>query len=559
MIAKENVPEGYSVGASFNLGGFYAILAKAKTEKADEEKFAYVAGIFSADTKDLDGEILDQDGLAEGLKKFFVPLNANLDWEHGYSKAQDPDFLIGECVKFEPRTLQKNGVKHRAHWGVFRLFKQKKLAMKVLKHLEAGGKIGASVHGVKLVPTSGGGRVNKVAITRISLTPNPVNTDTDITLYDEFMKALNAQSGAAMIPEDLEGDAKPVLFARVKRLAENFLKQGLSPKETRKALADYFDENLKKGDLQMNNLSEVTADLTKALEADEVSEPTGEDKKALTFFEKAFSKLGYKLTKANANEEGEEEDEEGEGEEEFGKARAYLKGLKRESLIKMAKAAGIADDVKGKKADDVVDRLTAKLNKSGTVALVKKYRAEMDKAFDPELAAQDEALIKSIDEGVDVENTDAEGLDDELGEEVVTVGDEKSYKDLTKSISALERRVREDGHRYDEPICALGKAVVGIVERQKESDERFVAFCKALRLPAFDRTPLASTAKVDVTPKGAEQTLPVLHDNASTYASLQKAVVEGKLTAAQVAVTKNHMRKGEELPTDVEAILFPPQ
>lgn len=588
MLREEmptDIPKGYSRGEEFHLHGFYASLALEKAKEArevngEDTKFAYVAGVFSTDTRDLDGEILDQDGVSKGLKQYFQKLNSFVDWEHKYGETHDPDFLIGECVKFEPRTLRKkNGDTYRAHWGVFKLFKNKELTGKVLRHLDAGGKLGASVHGLKLAPTSGRGMVDKVMITRISLTPNPVNSETDIRRYDEFMKSLTATKGAAVVPEDLEGDAKTTLHDRVKKIAGNFMEHGMTVKETRKALAAHFGTQLEKGELKMETLKIVTDELNKALaEGEAPKEPNAEEAKTLTLLQKTFGKLGYTLEKANTGKgEGEEDksdDEENKGEgEAFGKATAYLKSLDRSTLLKMAHHMKMGDKVKGLEKGAMVDSLSKMLDKKGTIKLADEYQ-KMGKSVDDALAADDAKLLKALEEGT--ETGDFAALEAELGEgeEAAVVGDTVSYEALTKSINALARQAGKDRERYDEPMAALGKAMVGVMKRQKEADNRFIAFCKAVNLPAFDRTPMLETSDADrrVRKAVAEASgglagpvggnlAGIRHDGSEVIAALTKAVQEkgNALTPSQVALTKNRARKGESLPESIERVLFPTQ
>lgn len=566
QLDTASIPKDYSVGEAFRLDGFCGLLELVKAEEAKkkgaDDKYAYVAGIFSADTKDLDGEVLDQDGVSEGLRKYFAKLNCQVDWEHEYGNTKDPDALIGECLRFEPRIIKKSGKRHRAHWGEFRLFKKKKLAKKVLDHLDAGGKIGASVHGLKLA--TDGGRVNKVMITRISLTPNPVNTETSIKRYDKFMKSLTATAGAAITPEDLEGDAKKKLYGRVKGLARNFMEQGLSGQETKKALVSYFDEQLTKGELTMDDLKKAAVELAKSLEAEApktVEASTEEEKEAKTLLEKTFAKFGYKLVKANAkgDEADEDEDEEEEGET-FSKAATYLKSLDRTSLLKMCKAAKIADEVKGKKDGDMAEYLTKHLGNAGTVALVKQYRKACKSTVDTELAAEDEKLLKSLEAEEASIGGDAD-LDAEIGEEIMGVVSDESYKQLIKAVGSLRKTVETDRTRYDEPMLGLTKAVQVLLSKQKDDRVAFEALCKAIRLPAFNRMSLvSSTAKVADAqpPQGAGEG--TVRPQAEIEGALRKAVEEGKgnvLSAREVAVARNRGRRGAPLPKEIDKKLFP--
>lgn len=593
VLTLEQMPKGYQVGEEFDLGGFYAVLRKANEEEIgednekDEDKYAYVAGIFSADTKDLQGEILDQDGVAEGLKDYFVQLNSQVDWEHEYARTKNPSELIGECVRFEPRTLKKkgkNGAKYRAHWGLFKLYKKKKRAQEVLEHLDAGGKLGASIHGVKLVPTEKDGRIRKVAITRISLTPNPVNTETTITNYDKFMKSLTAAGGAAMTQEDLEGDGKTTQYedgkgkkkkvlARAKKMAGNLRKEGFSEKETRKAIVEHFGKHVTKGEFTMKDLAQATEEMEAALAKSVEEESSDKAAEGQTLIQKGLGMMGWATdAKGNLVRKASAEEDDEKANQIYTKAVEYLKGMERKSLLKMAYQMNGGKDVKGKNNDAIVGYMTKKLGKAGVCKMVGEHQKAAKSieaaTVDAELAVADDAILKSFEAEFD-ESPDpllAKSAGEDGNSAGVVLGDVLSYVDLTKSILGLAKAVREPAENtLEKPVALLMSALAKSVEMQKDTYALLKALIQGVQAPSFNRTAMVDTSRVPTTvaksfgAPAATGPMGEVHDYATTYPMLVKSAEAGKLTRNQVTVARNHLRKGEPLPDDVETILFPPQ
>jgi hypothetical protein len=285
LNAKERqeleIPKGYELGEDFELDGFVGAFRKATKEEqskgGDDDKFEYLSGIISAETQDLEGEEIDQQEVAKGLQEYFVKLNRQVDWEHKYGATQDPDFLIGDMPEHKLVSIKKSGQNYAAHWGLIRLFKKKEWAQKVLKHISAGGEIGASLHGARIVPKAGYDLTPKVAIVRVSLTPNPINTDSHVAKHKEFMKSLTAAKVAPLGKEDLEGNAHSNI-GKIKDIALKIRKKYNYDGKTCKAvLCKYFKEPIEKGELKMETLTQAITDAEKALKKS-TGEGEGESK-----------------------------------------------------------------------------------------------------------------------------------------------------------------------------------------------------------------------------------------------------------------------------------------
>ena len=548
----------------FDSLGFWASFTKAAKKDLpanfDTEKFYPLHGVFSAETKDLEGEILNQDGVEEGLKKYFFPLNAQIDWEHKYRETRDSKWLIGECFSFRPTTIKRGGKRYRALYGLFGLYKspKKEVARGVIDHIEAGGKLGASVDGARL---DGGkdndGVTKKVAILRISLTPNPVNTDTWIKKYDAFIKALTTAGAAPMGVQDLEGAA--VVRREIRDLRSAYVDLGMSEKEVTKNLAEHFGEHIKKGTITMSDLAKsaqeleaASSELLEGLAPHKEGEDGEDGSSKLT---KAISRLTKNLkslVKGKPSEDEGGEDEGDEGDEEYEKAVKAFTAYDRRKMVEMAKNYDAYDAMRGKKeAKDVVASLTAKLGKGGFVKMV--ANGTMDKS----LAMEDDALLKAL-EAESLEDADTPPGE---GDEVVVLGDTQDYQALTKAIGALQN----DRTAIKGGVAVLCKAIGVITEKLGEQERFFAALCKAMNFSLPSRAFQASSQAADGKDKGAG--IPVSPDKNAAARSkdvvlkalTEKQTGDSPLTSAEVSLVKSAVVLGQPVPDGISAKLFPVQ
>ena len=580
LIKNIDVPSGYEIQDFVELDGFSGCILKAirkAGDPEDDDTTAYVAGIFSADTKDLEGEIIDQDAVASGLKDYFSLLNCVVDWEHLYGEKKDPEFIIGECVKWEPRSIVKNGMRHRAHWGLFKIFKKKVWGKKVLDHLDAGGKIGASIQGARLKPIENG-MTKKLAIIRISLTPNPINTDTSIKKYDELVKSLSASSGAAMGTQDLEGASEDK--HGVRSMAERYLGHGLTAQKAKRFLSTYFNDQIKKGDLTMNDIQKaIDAAEAKLKASSDAGDGTGAPvKKSLSErtqegIAKALEFLGVKdkdiIAKAaskgaKAVDEDNDDDDDGDTDD-FEKACHYMKGMDRRELVEMAYHAK-AGNVTGKSKDDIVGVVSKKLGTKGTIDTVKNYRkaiAESDLDVLKSLEAGGEVPAGKTDEEILKALRDDDGDPDAPGETVIEVGDVKDLNTLAKAVSAniaLNKTLAEE-------LVTVKKALVTVLETQTallgmatENGKFTDALAKAVRIPGIDRAALAATPAPGAG-KGAQGAPAVAmgekHDYRETNTAIIKAIESGRRIPPETqALAKSWASQGREFTKDLEKTIF---
>lgn len=182
-----------------------------KSGKKDGKR--WIQGIASTDSRDLQGEIVDQNGIDFS---YFL--------RHGYfnhDHKAGPENKVGQPTECK---LSKNGM-----WVKGFLFKNHKMAdhywelMHSLESSESDRKVGFSIQGK--VKRREGNRIAECWIQDVALTPAPVNT----TTWAEIAKSLSAQQwdlskaeddceedsekaqtagGSLLVPESLEGDEK---------------------------------------------------------------------------------------------------------------------------------------------------------------------------------------------------------------------------------------------------------------------------------------------------------------------------------------------------------------
>lgn len=195
------------------------VVVKGGEKGADKSGKRWIQGIASTDGRDLQGEIVQQNGI--DFSHFLKDGYFNDDHKPG------PDAKIGQPTEAK---LTKNGL-----WVKGFLFKDKKRAdeywelMQSLEASQSDRKVGFSIQGKVL--RRNGNQIEKCWIQDIAITTQPVNTAT----WAEIAKSLNAQKwdlmkeeqekkeaadkaltagGAPLVPESLEGNTKNVTVAK---------------------------------------------------------------------------------------------------------------------------------------------------------------------------------------------------------------------------------------------------------------------------------------------------------------------------------------------------------
>lgn len=184
------------------------VLSKGKKDGADQEGRRWIQGIASTSARDLQGEIIEQNGIdfSYFLKYGFF------NWDH----KDGPDEKVGEPTECR---LTKNGL-----WVKGFLWQDKKRAddvwemMRSMSTSNSNRKMGFSIQGK--VKRRAGDIIKSCWIQDIAITACPVNTST----WAEIAKSLSAQewdssaeeeekaltTSTPLVPESLEGKQKDV-------------------------------------------------------------------------------------------------------------------------------------------------------------------------------------------------------------------------------------------------------------------------------------------------------------------------------------------------------------
>jgi hypothetical protein len=193
------------------------VIVKGGEKGADKSGKRWIQGIASTDGRDLQGEIIEQNGIDFS---YFL--------SRGYFNDDHKSTKVGEPTEAK---LTKNGL-----WVKGFLYKNPDPAKPskadeywdLMNQLEASGssrKVGFSIQG-KVLRRSGN-KIEKCWIQEIAITTQPVNTAT----WAEIAKSLSAQkwdlskddketekaltaAGSPLVPESLEGKQKDVVTAK---------------------------------------------------------------------------------------------------------------------------------------------------------------------------------------------------------------------------------------------------------------------------------------------------------------------------------------------------------
>jgi len=187
-------------------------LTKSKKNGADAEGRRWVQGIASTSSRDLQGEIIEQQGIDFS---YFVK-HGFFNWDH----KEGPDNKVGEPTECK---LTKNGL-----WVKGFLWKNKARADDIWEQMNSmassgsSRRMGFSIQGK--VKRRSGNVIKECWIQDIAITACPVNTST----WAEIAKSLSAQTwdlsksleedeekalsagGSPLVPESLEGKQKDV-------------------------------------------------------------------------------------------------------------------------------------------------------------------------------------------------------------------------------------------------------------------------------------------------------------------------------------------------------------
>jgi len=200
------------------------ILNKSDASKKDGKRF--VCGIASTDSRDLQGEVVDQQGL--DFSYFIKHGYFNNDHKAGFqNKVGQPT----ECK------LTKNGL-----WVKGFLFKEHPVADEIwelMNSLSASGssrKVGFSIQGKVLKKE--GNIIKKCWLTDIAITPHPVNTQT----WAEVAKSLSAQKWDLTKDDEVEAHEKALSAGGGNTLSVESLDADLKNQKTEKSFT--FDETV---------------------------------------------------------------------------------------------------------------------------------------------------------------------------------------------------------------------------------------------------------------------------------------------------------------------------
>ncbi len=197
---------------SFWMPAQAVVLTKSKKDGADEEGRRWIQGIASTSSKDLQGEIIDQ----QGIDFSYFLKHGFFNWDH----KEGPEEKVGEPTECK---LTKNGL-----WVKGFLWKNKKRSdgiWEFMNSIASSGsdrRMGFSIQGK--VKRRQGHIIKECWIQDIAITACPVNTAT----WAEIAKSLSAQTwdltkseeedeskamvagGSPLVPESLEGKQKDV-------------------------------------------------------------------------------------------------------------------------------------------------------------------------------------------------------------------------------------------------------------------------------------------------------------------------------------------------------------
>ena len=174
------------------------VVVKGGDKGADKSGKRWICGIASTDGRDLQGEIIDQNGIDFS---YFM--------KHGYfndDHKNGPEFKVGQPTEVK---LTKNGL-----WVKGFLFKnpdptkesRADFYWNLMNELSASGsdrKVGFSIQGKVL--RRNGNKIEKCWIQDVAITTQPVNTAT----WAEIAKSLSAQKWDLMKDEEEKKEAKP--------------------------------------------------------------------------------------------------------------------------------------------------------------------------------------------------------------------------------------------------------------------------------------------------------------------------------------------------------------
>jgi hypothetical protein len=205
------------------------VVVKGGEKGADKTGKRWIQGIASTDGRDLQGEIIDQNGI--DLSYFLKNGYFNDDHKAG------PEYKVGQPTEAK---LTKNGL-----WVKGFLLKNPDPSKEsradfywnLMKQLEASGsdrKVGFSIQG-KVLRRSGN-KIEKCWIQDIAITTQPVNTATwaeiakslatqkwdlekEAEKKEEAEKALAVGAGSPVVPQSLDGSVKNVVTVKKSMLS----------------------------------------------------------------------------------------------------------------------------------------------------------------------------------------------------------------------------------------------------------------------------------------------------------------------------------------------------
>lgn len=477
-----------------------ADIEKAEDSSSEDRGKMKIKGVASTPDRDSDDEVLDPEGF---VLDFFLK-SGFLNWHH--RAKEDPAAIVGEPTMAEVRD---NGLYIEGE-----LYKDSELAKsiydlaKTLKDRDSSRRLGFSIEGKVLERDLVDDRkIKKALITGCAITPTPKNPHTimdvmkgkdtsepmeyehlegndpnggatrelivDVTRPDgtritvdkdlkiNVEKTLTTQSGAALIPEDVEGKTKKQEdFSVTKENSKLVTKSKAFTK-----ILDHVDD-VEKAEQVYNHLKENSTDMNGTKE--EVKDPTSDD------IYKALETLGIDPAPA---EDVTEEIEKGEGsDEELEKSEGSDEELEKGSDDDELEKAKKSDDDDDEEDDDDDDMSKAdyKKLKDDVEKAKKEYemkKAKLESSSHHANGGEKKKISKGEDDDLSKTDEPVE-LSGDRKEALETISKALAgFNDLKKDVDELKKAIDENGGVSSEKLDNIEKSLENIEEIDQRLEE----------------------------------------------------------------------------------------
>lgn len=472
-----------------------ADIEKAEDSDSGERGKMKIKGVASTPDRDSDDEVLDPNGF---VLDFFLK-SGFLNWHH--RAKEDPSAIVGEPTMAEVRD---NGLYIEGE-----LYEDSELAKsiydlaKTLKKRDSSRRLGFSIEGKVLERDLVDDRkIKKALITGCAITPTPKNPHTimdvmkgkdtsepmeyemlegadanggatrelivDVTRPDgtritvdkdlkiNVEKTLTTQSGAPLIPEDVEGKTKKQEdFSVTKENSKLVTKSKAFTK-----ILDHVDD-VEKAEQVYNHLKENSTDMNGTKE--EVKDPTSDD------IYKALETLGIDPAPAEDVTEDIEKGEEEEIEKSEGSEEELEKAETDDELEKAKKGEGSDDDDEDEDDDDMskadYDKLKNDVEKAKKEYEMKK--AKLESSSHHANGGEKKQISKGEDDdlGKGDEPTELSGDRKEAMETISKAI--AGVTDLKKEVDELKKSIEENGGIGSEKLEKIEKSLETIDKLDK--------------------------------------------------------------------------------------------